>query len=267
LSFEKNMPRPKTFYIILALILILLGHYLGLWRPMENLATRALSYPLSAGYAWGHNFFSFFDRFKNNAALENENQILQERTANLENEIVSLKNSLRQKGVLDEQLEFLKQEKLNAVVARVITRGAENNPNQLIINKGAREGLKNGQAVLGVGGVVIGRVVRVENTTAQVLLLIDTGVEISAADATGGLLGIVKGNKDLSLRLNYVLKEKKLTKGDLIITAGEKDLVPAGLLIGEIDQVFEDEREIFKSARLTQLINASNVDLVSVVLP
>ncbi|MDD5289785.1 MAG: rod shape-determining protein MreC [Patescibacteria group bacterium] len=260
------MSHRRTFYIILAIVIILGGHYLGLWRPIERLATRALSYPLTAGYSWGRDFFSFFGRFQNNADLKKENQDLKERTAVLDGEIISLKEALRQKGITDEQLEFLKQEKLKAVLARVITRGVENNPNQLIIDKGARDGIKNGLVILGRGGVVVGRVTRVEDTSAQILLLTDTSVEMGAADVDGGLLGVVKGNKDLSLRLNYVLKEKKITKGDIIITSGEKDLIPAGLLIGEIDQVFEDEREIFKSARLTQPVDVANTDIVSVIL-
>jgi len=261
------MSHRRTFYIILAVVIILGGHYLGLWRPLENLATRTLSYPLSAGYSWGRDFFSFFGRFKNNVALENENNNLKEKVGGLESEIISLKGVLRQKNIVDEQLEFLKQKKLRAVLARVVTRGAENNPNQIIINKGTRDGIKNGLAVLGRGGAVIGRVIRAEDTASQALFLIDSTVELGAADANGNLLGVVSGNDDLSLRLNYVLKEKQLAKGDLIITSGEKDLVPAGLLIGEIEQVFEDEREIFKSARLTQLADYQNVDLVSVVLP
>jgi rod shape-determining protein MreC len=261
------MTHRRTFYIVIILFVVLLGHYLGLWRPVENLFTRIVSAPLAAGYSSGGGFFSFFNRFKDNTNLIDENKNLKEQVAALENEIILLKEGIKQSGVIAEQLEFLKQKKLKAVLAAVVTRGAENNPNQIILNKGSRDGIKNGFVVLGTGGVVIGRVARVEETTSQVLLLIDSNVEISAADVNGVLLGVVKGNKDLSLRLNYILKESKIAKGDLIITAGEKDLVPSGLLIAEVDQVLEDEREIFKSARLTQMVDFDNQRIVSVVLP
>lgn len=255
------------FYIILIVIFLLLGHYLGFLRPLENFAGRVFGGAMSAGYSWGRDFFSFFDRFQNNAALLEENKNLKEKISGLESEIVSLKDVLRQKDIVDEQLSFLKQKRLNAVLARVVTRGTENNANQIIINKGSRDGIKNGFVVLSKDGAVVGRVVKTEDTFAQVLFLIDSNVEIGAADSNGVLLGVVKGNSDLSLRLNYVLKEKKLAKGDIVVTSGEKDLVPAGLLIGEVETVFEDEREIFKSARLTQAADFQSAEIVSVILP
>jgi len=186
----------------------------------------------------------------------------------LQTKIIELEQVLNQKEILDEELKFLREKDLKFVPAKVIARGIDSNSNLLVINKGRTDGLKKGLAVVIQQGLVIGRIAQISGQTSQVLLLNDSESQISAASLKGkSLLGIARGNLDVGLALKYVLKEKELEPGNLIITAGEEETVPQGLLIGEVLEIKEDERELFKSAIISQPPNVKNINIVNVVLP
>jgi rod shape-determining protein MreC len=260
------MNKRRVYYIIFLIATIIVAHYIGILRPVENVVFGSLEKPFSSGFFAGKNFFGFFSQLKESFKKQEEDESKNERIIALEQEILSLKDILRQKQILDEHLEFLKKNSLKSVLAKVISRGFENSPGIILINVGKKDGVKEGMAVLGDQGIVIGKISSVEDSFSQVLFLSYFGSQISVSDANGKTLGIAEGGKDFLFKLNYILKESEIKIGDLVLTSDEEGIIPRGLLVGSIGQIFEDEREIFKSARLDQMINLNKQYIVDVVL-
>jgi rod shape-determining protein MreC len=122
------------------------------------------------------------------------------------------------------------------VAARVIAASPGTASRTVLIDRGRRDGLDVNMAVLIARGVV-GKVVAVFPTTAQVLLLSDRKSGVGVRVAGTELAGVVKGNGGGRCRLDYISNEESVPEGAQLITSGQDQLFPAGLPVGRIASV------------------------------
>src|SRR5271163_2691278 len=111
---------------------------------------------------------------------------------------------------------------------------------RVLVDKGARDGVFVGQAVLDAGGV-FGQVARVEQPTSEVILVSDPAHAIPVQINRTGLRTIAVGTGDLSrLKLPYLPTSADVTVGDLLVTSGLGGGFPAGYPVGTIAEVKRD---------------------------
>jgi rod shape-determining protein MreC len=111
---------------------------------------------------------------------------------------------------------------------------------RIMVDKGARDGVFVGQAVLDEGGV-FGQVSRVSELTCEVILISDATHATPAQDNRNGLRTVVLGSGDPShLKLPYVSTAADIMKGDLLVTSGLGGVFPAGYPIGTVIDVRRD---------------------------
>lgn len=111
---------------------------------------------------------------------------------------------------------------------------------RIMVDKGARDGVFVGQAVLDEGGV-FGQVARVSELTCEVILLSDATHAIPAQDNRNGLRTVVLGSGDPNhLKLPYVSTAADIMKGDLLVTSGLGGVFPAGYPVGTVIDVRRD---------------------------
>lgn len=111
---------------------------------------------------------------------------------------------------------------------------------RVMVDKGARDGVFVGQAVLDEGGV-FGQVSRVSELTCEVILISDATHAIPAQVNRNGLRTVVLGSGDPShLRLPYVSTAADIVKGDLLVTSGLGGVFPAGYPVGTVIEVRRD---------------------------
>jgi len=122
------------------------------------------------------------------------------------------------------------------VAAHVIAASPAAATRTVLIDRGADRGLRPNMAVLTPEGVV-GKVVAVFSTTAQVLLITDgkSGVGVRVADSP--LAGVVKGTGGNHCRLDYIPNEETLAPGAALLTSGQDQLFPPGLPVGRVTSV------------------------------
>ena len=71
-------------------------------------------------------------------------------------------NSLEsENNLLKEELNFVKEKKINTIAAKIITGVSDSLSKSVIINRGSNSGLEKGMAVMAGQGVVIGKVYEV----------------------------------------------------------------------------------------------------------
>ena len=120
--------------------------------------------------------------------------------------------------------------------AAVISRSPRGWWQQLEINKGLRDGVKIGQAVVGPGGLV-GLIDSATPITSRVQLLTapgsKVGVWINRSREHGILLGIGTNRP----QLNFLNKETNVEAGDVVTTSPASTLLPANLTIGIVQYV------------------------------
>jgi len=111
---------------------------------------------------------------------------------------------------------------------------------RVLVDKGARDGVYVGQAVLDSGGV-FGQVARVDQLTSEVILISDAAHAIPVQDNRNGLRTLAVGTGDLSrLKLPYISTAADIIKGDLLVTSGLGGGFPAGYPVGTVVEVKRD---------------------------
>src|SRR5277367_5637665 len=111
---------------------------------------------------------------------------------------------------------------------------------RVLVDKGARDGLFVGQAVLASGGV-FGQVARVGELTSEVILVSDPAHAIPVQINRNGLRTIAVGTGDTSrLKLPYLPTSADVIAGDLLVTSGLGGSFPAGYPVGTIAEVKRD---------------------------
>src|ERR1700678_4462146 len=111
---------------------------------------------------------------------------------------------------------------------------------RVLVDKGARDGLFVGQAVLDSGGV-FGQVARVGQLTSEVILISDAAHAIPVQMNRNGLRTIVVGTGDMNrLKLPYRPTSADVVAGDLLVTSGLGGGFPAGYPVGTVAEVKRD---------------------------
>jgi rod shape-determining protein MreC len=111
---------------------------------------------------------------------------------------------------------------------------------RVLVDKGARDGVFVGQAVLDSGGV-FGQVARVEELTSEVILVSDGTHAIPVQVNRNGLRTIAVGTGDMAkLKLPYLSTSADVVSGDLLVTSGLGGGFPAGYPVGTITEVKRD---------------------------
>jgi rod shape-determining protein MreC len=111
---------------------------------------------------------------------------------------------------------------------------------RVLVDKGARDGVFVGQAVLDAGGV-FGQVSRVGELTAEVILISDAAHAIPVQVNRNGLRTIAVGTGDVGrLKLPYLPTSAGVVAGDLLVTSGLGGVFPAGYPVGTVAEVKRD---------------------------
>jgi rod shape-determining protein MreC len=111
---------------------------------------------------------------------------------------------------------------------------------RVLVDKGARDGVFVGQAVLDAGGV-FGQVARIEELTSEVILISDAAHAIPVLVNRNGLRTIAVGTGDMSrLKLPYLSTSADVVAGDLLVTSGLGGVFPAGYPVGTVAEVKRD---------------------------
>ena len=148
------------------------------------------------------------------------------------------------------------------VSAAVISRSPQGWWQQLELGKGSLQGLDQGDAVLGPGGLV-GRIASVTPATARVKLLTAPGHEIGVWLPRSRRHGLLVGRGSSRLSLSFIDKDPNVRPGDLVATSPASTLLPPNLPVGVIQSV--DERAVPAPTAVVQLIAAPEaIDWVQV---
>ncbi|HTP44619.1 MAG TPA: rod shape-determining protein MreC [Terriglobales bacterium] len=120
------------------------------------------------------------------------------------------------------------------LAAEVIGASADPTSHTLFINRGERDHVRRNLAVITPEGIV-GKIVEVFPSSAQVLLINDKDSGVGALFATTRTHGVVKGSGDPNPRMDYIVNDEKVQAGDKILTSGEDHIFPKDLPVGIVE--------------------------------
>jgi rod shape-determining protein MreC len=225
-------------------------------------------YPLQVATDWtayqarniGLNLQELMVLREENARLRGE----VERLAQFEaaNELLS-----RQNQTLRRELGMREMSRHRLLTAEVIGRDPNNWFRTVVINRGRRDGVEQGMAVVNWQGLV-GKVLSVTNYTATVQLLIDPGFGTDPGFAAGARtvgheLGYIVTQAGGVVRVRFVAREPKAEVGHPVYTSGQA-VLPGDLLIGWIEQIGREA--VLTYADIRPAVDFNKLNVVQVVL-
>ncbi len=210
---------------------------------------------------------SISEIWNNYIALQNvweENRHLRQEIQRLQGE----QNLLREQAIIATQfqqlLAYQETAPMTTLPARIIGRNVSNWYRAIIINKGDRDGIKPEMGVITHAGVV-GRVIRVNPTTAIVLLLSDPNVAITGMVQNTRDEGIIQGTPQGTIHMKYLPPLSPVQPGDPVVTSGLTGDFPRGLQIGRVQQVTKADTDLFQLGEIDPIVDFSKLEGVLVI--
>jgi rod shape-determining protein MreC len=169
-------------------------------------------------------------------SLRQVNRTLAEENARLRHEL-EMRNR-RLEGVTQAVADSVILKQFDFVSARVVNNSVSRFTNFLTINKGSKEGIEPGMAVISQAGVV-GKVKVTSRHYSVVTSLLNVDVMVSGVLQRTGYFGTVQwdGSDPDFIQLKYVPRHVKPVIGDTVITSGYSGVFPEGIFIGTVADI------------------------------
>lgn len=137
-------------------------------------------------------------------------------------------------------------------------------PNIFILDKGQKDNLKVGLAVV-VKNNIVGVISQVSTNLSKVNLINNSSASFTAKTQNGAE-GIFKGGSTLTL--GNILLSESLTKDELVLTQGSIDSegvgIPPDLVVGKIISIDKNPSDLFQKAKVESFINFKDLSTVFV---
>lgn len=249
----KNFLQKHGLWVLFAAAVIAVGlAFMSVFSntssPLANVAN-VIASPFRSAYTavadWFNDKQSYY---QDNTALKEENAALKKQLAEMEAAIRQAEKDSAENERLKQLLGLQSQrpDLTSDLQAAMITEHTVTNwTSSLTIDKGTRHGLEVNDCVISETGAFVGLISEVGTNWATILTLVDTDTSLGAQVFRSGDLGLAQGNFSLMgenrLRLEYLPADCSLLGGDLVVTSGLGGYYPAGLVIGSVTEVQQDD--------------------------
>lgn len=179
----------------------------------------------------------------------------------LQTEIKNLKESLVLNNVLSEY------EPINA---NIVNRNVGYWYNTIVIDKGSKNNVKKGMAVV-VNSGLVGKVIKTSNFTSTVKLLtadelngnISVKIKLDSKDVYGLLTGYNKETN--TYKIEGISESDEIKEGAIVTTTGLSDIFPSGILVGNVKSVTADNYDLTKIVEVTPSVDFNDISVVTVL--
>lgn len=196
--------------------------------------------------------------------LQKENALLKRRLTELQEENHQLKELALANERLRSLLQFREKNSPTMIAAEVIGQDPSSWFKSVTINRGEKDGVGKGMAVICPEGV-IGRILKTAPHYAIVLLVTDYNSAIDAIVQRTRAKAIVEGKGENQCQLKYLLRTEEVAVGDIVITSGLSGNFPKGLMVGEIRKVEKVGHGVFQYAELIPSVDLTKLEEVFVI--
>jgi rod shape-determining protein MreC len=236
-------------YLALAMVLMVLDHRNGwMWRIRYGAAVAVEPlYRLAGLPVEGMRTLSV--AFADRQRLTEQNQRLREDLLLANAKLNRMAAVAQQNEHLKELLDTQRSLELNVQLARVVGVDLGAYRHRLLLNVGARDGVKPGQPVIDARGVM-GQVVETLPTTSVVMLVTDPNNALPVTVERTGLRTIAYGSRDGDrLVLPTIPMAADVREGDRLLTSGLGGRFPPGFPVGEVVRVAPAATGMFLEAQ------------------
>ena len=202
-------------------------------------------------------------------ALERENALLREQLSELLEYRVTTEGAVEELTALRTQLDLENIGGQKTIVAEITARSVSNfDPYIIEIGKGTQSGIREGMAVVSVGGL-IGRIEDPGLRSSRVRLITDPNVNVGVLAVGTNEIGILSGGgvgQPLKVS-DGIPVSAQVEIGSIMVTSGsERSPYPGGFAVGTILEIVVDEINLEKELVVAPTGQLENLEFVTVIL-
>jgi rod shape-determining protein MreC len=245
-----------TLYAFLSVVLMFLDQRGG-WLEGARFLMQAVAYPAqlavnspTSAWHWLTEIFETRD------ALRAENDLLRKEQRELQVRAMRYEALARENGQLRGLKAALPAVAERWLVAEVVN--VESLRQRVLINRGTRNGVFKGQAVLDDRGL-LGQTTHVGPWSAEVILVTDPEHYVPVQIERTGLRTIAVGaGEEAGIALPFLPANADVAKGDLLITSGLGGVFPQGYPVAKVVDVQRDAVQPLAHVRAAPLAGIDN---------
>jgi len=252
----------KRFFVV---FILGLSVYLFFTTPkkISSISLEVTGSILSTGLAVYEDIFEYINsitqKFVYFQDLERKNVELKLEIARLQH-LQSEVESVRAENIaLKDLLTVAEEEEFEYVTTKLLSVSFNPFSRTALISAGKKQGIEPDQIVVN-SGKLVGKVIEVSNNYAKVMLISDVNSRIPIKANASREQGILAGNNNKG-KILYLSNNHLVQKDEEIITSGHGNIYPAGILVGYVSKVTQQDVIVDIAADL------SKTEFVQVLLP
>lgn len=185
------------------------------------------------------------EQFTSHRQLIDENRRLTRQMLLASEKLQRFEIMQQENQTLRELLDAQVSPKIRKIVAELMSVDRNLYSQQIVINKGAIDGVTLSQPIIDDSGIV-GQVMEVGTTNSRVLLITDVTHSIPVRSLRNDIRFIATGAGGQSdLFLEHVAHSVDIEKGDILVSSGLGGVFPDGYPVATVSYVNKDERQEF----------------------
>lgn len=199
------------------------------------------------------------------AVLRQQNADLQAEVAQLQREVITLREQAAEAEILGALLNYARSNPDSRYLAsNVIGRDVSPYLRSIWIGSGTDAGIARGMPVVTARGLV-GRVVEAFPTAARVQLITDpqSAVNVRLQDSRADGITVAQPNGELWM--DQVNQGVQITAGELVLTSGLGGGYPPDITVGQVASIRARDYELFQQAVLQPGVDFEDLEIVLVI--
>ncbi len=255
-----------TGFIAIAAFVLMAASRLTALDPVENLTLGLTSPVQRALHDATRPVASWVNNITDAGGLSKENQRLRAENERLTNDLTRAREDAVQLQNLKD-LDAVRKQFPNDtfLAASVVARDSSNARSLVAIDRGRSDGVKEGMIVVTEGRSLVGTVTKVLDNYSWLTLITDPKSAVSAVVQESRAEGVVAGNYNGELTMEFVGQGAAVHDGDFVLTSGIGGGYPPGIVIGRVSNVQKTEQDLFQKVHVDHLASLSKLEQVLVL--
>ena len=255
-----------TSFIAIAAFALMAGSRLTVLDPVQNVSLTITAPVQNAMHDATRPVADWVNNFTDANGLSRENKQLRGDNERLTNELARAReDSVQARNAQDLQAIRAQFPDDTFLAANVVARDSSNVRSVVAISRGSNDGVKVGMIVVTEGRSLVGTITKVYADYSWATLITDPKSAVSAMVQESRAEGVVAGNYDGRLNMEFVGQGAAVKNGDFVITSGIGGGYPPGIVIGRVAEVRKTEQDLFQTVHVDHLASLSQLEQVLIL--
>lgn len=256
----------KIGIIVILVVGIMVVAITDLWQPLRGVINYLVAPVQGYFFNIGHRTYATVSNIFHQKNLIDDNEQLNQQLISCLIDQVKFQELKKENEFLRKQLNYRNENNSQLVVARVIGKQLFQS-DLLMIDRGSRDGISIGQAVIIDQGVLVGKIVQMDESRSIVALLSNHQSVVAAAISNSNeTQGLLRGNLGLGLIMDMIPAADKINIGDLVYSSGLEEKIKHKYLIGKISSIINNQNDLYQKAEIIPTVDYKKIQNLSVVI-